>query len=88
MNAQTPRTHYTRAITEQILNAPVDFARQLRADADQLATDLRAGRLVNSHGGVFTREEIGARVHLGDGVYLYPTRSCGPLVDALREQSK
>lgn len=24
MNAQTPRTHYTRAITEQDLNAPVD----------------------------------------------------------------
>lgn len=24
MNTQTPRTHFTRAITEQVLNAPVE----------------------------------------------------------------
>ena len=82
MNAPQIQTHYTRAITEQVLNAPVDFARQLREIAARIDAAHKSGKLLLTDNGYMTPADLAPRVAI-DGGYFYPTLSCGPDVDAL-----
>ena len=82
MNIATPHQHYTRAITEQVLCAPVDFARQLRETAARIDAGHKSGKLLLTDIGYMTPADLASRVAI-DGGYFYPTLSCGLDVDAL-----
>ena len=54
-----------------------NFESSLRAEALQIAADIRAGRKVMIENGVFTPADLAAAVRTEGGVF-YPTLSCGP----------
>ena len=80
--ADADPTYFTRAITEQVLNASADFARQLRETAVRIDADHKSGKLLLTDNGYMTPADLASRVTI-DGGYFYPTLSCGPDVDAL-----